>query len=115
MRFEQIRCVDIRPDPRSHGYQPHEVEPLAESVRLFGVLRPVLLRATADGYTIVHGERRWRAAQMIGLERIPAILVQGPMPDERVAPLQGLEGACVGRFSDAAAASTRYELEAIDD
>jgi ParB-like chromosome segregation protein Spo0J len=36
----------------------------------------VLLRASSDGYVIVHGERRWRAAQSLGLEAIPALIVQ---------------------------------------
>lgn len=115
MRFAQIRCADISPDPRSPGHQPQEVEALAESVRLFGVLRPVLLSATADGYTIVHGERRWRAAQMIGLESIPAILVQVSTCHEGIATLQGLAGACARGLSDPGAALARCELEAIDD
>lgn len=76
MRLSQIRCSEIRPDPRTDGYRPEAVEVLAESIRRFGVLRPVLLRETADGYVIVHGERRWRAATMLGLPTIPAFLVQ---------------------------------------
>jgi len=76
MRLERVRCTDISPDPRSGGYPPDEVEPLAANIREHGVLRPVLLRETAEGYVIVHGERRWRAATMAGLEAIPAWLVQ---------------------------------------
>jgi len=76
MRLEQVRCIDISPDPHSSGYRPHEVEPLAANIREHGVLRPVLLRPTAAGYVIVHGERRWQAARMAGLESIPAWLVQ---------------------------------------
>jgi len=76
MRLEQVRCIDISPDPQSSGYRPHEVEPLAANIREHGVLRPVLLRPTPQGYVIVHGERRWRAALMAGLEAIPAWLVQ---------------------------------------
>jgi ParB family chromosome partitioning protein len=76
MRLEQVRCIDISPDPHSSGYRPHEVEPLAANIREYGVLRPVLLRPTATGYVIVHGERRWRAALVAGLEVIPAYLVQ---------------------------------------
>lgn len=76
MRLEQVRCVDISPDPHSGGYRPQEVEPLAAEIREHGVLRPVLLRPTPKGYVIVHGERRWRAALMAGLEAIPAWLVQ---------------------------------------
>lgn len=76
MRLSQIRCSEIRPDPRTEGYRPQAVEVLADSIRRFGMLRPVLLRETDDGYVIVHGERRWRAAMMLGLETIPAFLVQ---------------------------------------
>jgi ParB family chromosome partitioning protein len=82
---KQVRCADIHPDPRSRGYLPQEVEPLAESVREHGVLRPLLLRVTAGGYVIVHGERRWRAAQMAGLPAIPAWLVQEFEPRDAVA------------------------------
>jgi ParB family chromosome partitioning protein len=85
MSLEQIRCADIRPDPRSVGYWPQEVEALAESIRRDGLLRPVLLRETGGGYVIVHGERRWRAAQLAGLESIPAWLVQDVLHDEAVA------------------------------
>jgi len=87
MHLEQIRCIDIRSDPRSAGYQPHEIEVLAESIRRHGVLRPVLLRETADGYMLVHGERRWRAAQMVGLDTVPAYLVQDFSHDHDVVVL----------------------------
>jgi ParB family transcriptional regulator, chromosome partitioning protein len=74
MHLEQIRCTDIRPDPgRLHASR--DFDALADSIRRHGVLRPVLLRATSDGYVIVHGEGRWRAAQMAGLETIPATIV----------------------------------------
>jgi ParB family chromosome partitioning protein len=72
MHLKQVRCSEIAPDPRSGGYRPHEVEPLAAEIREYGVLRPLLLRPTPQGYVIVHGERRWRAALMAGLEAIPA-------------------------------------------
>jgi ParB family chromosome partitioning protein len=82
MQLEQIRCTDIRPGPRSRGYGAPEVEALAESIRSHGVLRPVLLRAQGDGYQIVHGERRWRAARMAGLEAIPACLVRDVLEEQ---------------------------------
>jgi ParB family transcriptional regulator, chromosome partitioning protein len=101
MQLEQIRCADIRSDPRCAGYQPHEIEVLADSIRRHGVLRPVLLRETANGYVLVHGERRWRAAQTVGLDTIPAYLVQDFGPGEGVAVLT--------------ATRTSYEMAAIDD
>ena len=85
MHPKHVRCIDIRPDPASSGYHPHEVEPLAENIREHGVLRPVLLRETEQGYVIVHGERRWRAALMAGLEAIPAWLVQDVGQNDSVA------------------------------
>ncbi|HET8724070.1 MAG TPA: ParB/RepB/Spo0J family partition protein [Anaeromyxobacteraceae bacterium] len=47
---------------------------LAESIREHGVLEPVLVRRAGQGYAIVAGERRWRAAQRAGLREIPALL-----------------------------------------
>ena len=82
MQMTRIRCTDMRPDPRSRGYQHHEVEALAESIRRYGVLRPVLLRQTTGGYLIVHGERRWHAARLAGLAAIPAVLVTDLARDE---------------------------------
>ena len=76
MHLERIRCTDIRPDPSSARPNARDFDALAESIRRHGVLRPILLRAASDGYVIVHGERRWRAAQMAGLETIPATIVQ---------------------------------------
>jgi ParB family chromosome partitioning protein len=84
MTLERIRCTDISPDPRSGGSHPKAVEALSDSIRQHGVLRPVLLRPTSEGYVIVHGECRWRAAQMAGLEKIPAFLVQDITRDESV-------------------------------
>jgi len=47
---------------------------LAESIKARGVVQPIVVRRTDDGYEIVVGERRWRAAQMAGLSSIPAIV-----------------------------------------
>ena len=85
MVLRQISCTDIRSDGSSDREPTAGIEPLAESIRSVGVLRPVLLRrGEGGGYVIVHGERRWRAAQMAGLEKIPAYLVQSLARDEFV-------------------------------
>ncbi|MEM7218356.1 MAG: ParB/RepB/Spo0J family partition protein [Pseudomonadota bacterium] len=62
-------------------YQPRRVfeesalEDLAQSIRAQGLMQPIVLRARAEGgYEIVAGERRWRAAQIAGLTRIPALV-----------------------------------------
>lgn len=67
---------------RANPYQPRQrveqeaLESLAASIREHGVLQPVLVTETLDGYQLVAGERRVRAAQLAGLERIPAIVRQ---------------------------------------
>jgi ParB family chromosome partitioning protein len=53
-----------------------ELEALAASIREHGVLQPILVTETLDGYQLVAGERRFRASQMAGLERIPALIRQ---------------------------------------
>jgi ParB family chromosome partitioning protein len=70
-----VPCEQIKPDPHSPGYQPDEIEVLAESIRENGLLRPILVRKSEDGYVIVHGERRWRAVQALGHATIVAWLV----------------------------------------
>jgi ParB family chromosome partitioning protein len=53
-----------------------ELESLAESIRVHGVIQPVLVTASEDGYRLVAGERRVLAAEMAGLDHVPAIVRQ---------------------------------------
>lgn len=57
-----------------------EAEPmreLADSIREHGLLQPVLVKRVRDGYELIAGERRWRAARMAGLKQIPALVREG--------------------------------------
>src|SRR5207248_7239431 len=67
----QMIAVDqIRPS-RQQVRSRFEAEPLgelAESIRLHGVLQPLLVRPLSDGYELIAGERRWRAARPAGLQ-----------------------------------------------
>lgn len=76
-RFAEIPVSGITPNPR----QPRQVfdedamEELKVSIREVGFLQPIVVRESGPGtYEIVMGERRWRAAQALGLEVIPAIV-----------------------------------------
>ena len=67
---------EIAPDraqPRRHFDEAHILE-LAESIRAKGVLQPLLVRRHGNGYAIVAGERRWRAAQRAGLREVPCLV-----------------------------------------
>jgi ParB family chromosome partitioning protein len=72
----EIEVARIRRNPDQPRLQFDEaaLEELAQSIRERGVLQPILLRADGDGYMIVAGERRWRAAQRAQLHSIPAIV-----------------------------------------
>ena len=73
----QMIAVDqIRPS-RQQVRSRFDAEPLgelAESIRLHGVLQPILVRPLADGYELIAGERRWRAARLAGLQAVPAVV-----------------------------------------
>lgn len=74
----EVAVDRVRPNP----YQPRrhfdaaELATLTASVREHGILQPILVTETIDGYELVAGERRLRAAIAAGLERIPAIIRQ---------------------------------------
>lgn len=54
-----------------------ELESLAESIRVHGILQPLAVRAVGDGYyQIIAGERRWRAARLAGLSEVPVVVVE---------------------------------------
>lgn len=80
----QMIAVDqIRPS-RQQVRTRFDAEPLgelAESIRLHGVLQPLLVRKHADGYELIAGERRWRAARLAGLTSVPAV-VRGDAGDD---------------------------------
>ena len=75
--LEEIPIELIQPgryQPRSH-FDPAAISQLAESIRSRGLMQPIVLRALeADRYEIIAGERRWRAAQLVGMEKITAII-----------------------------------------
>ncbi len=58
-------------------FDSEKIAELAESIRTHGVIQPLILREiTKDKYIIVAGERRWRAAKMVGLKEVPAIIME---------------------------------------
>jgi ParB family chromosome partitioning protein len=73
-----IAIARIRPNPNQprRRFDDVEMATLAASIREHGVLQPVLVTETIDGYQLVTGERRLRAAKAAGLERIPAVIRQ---------------------------------------
>lgn len=73
---KQVPISQIRPNrfqPRTH-FDKSELSELIASVKRDGVLMPILIRPSGDGFELIAGERRWRAAQAAGLLEIPAVV-----------------------------------------
>jgi ParB family chromosome partitioning protein len=74
--YQELPVSTIRPNryqPREH-FGEEGLSALADSIREVGVLQPVLVRPADDGYELIAGERRWRAARRAGLQAIPALI-----------------------------------------
>ena len=74
--------------PRTH-FDEASLQSLAESIRSHGVVQPLLVRRREGGYELVAGERRWRAAKLAGLTRVPVIVKD--VPDESLLEIALIE------------------------
>ena len=87
-----LRITEIEPNreqPRKN-FSDEAITALAESIRDHGMLQPILVRPMEDGsYRIVAGERRWRAARMLGLDEVPVNIKE--MTDTEAAQLSLIE------------------------
>jgi len=76
--IDEIQLSEIKPNP----FQPRrifdedKINELAQSIKQHGVFQPIILKKVKQGYIIVSGERRFRAAQKVGLKSIPSIVRQ---------------------------------------
>jgi len=73
---QMLRLSQVDPNrsqPRKK-FEEESLEELADSIRRFGVLQPILVKKTGSRYEIIAGERRWRASRKAGLREIPAIV-----------------------------------------
>ncbi|RPI79372.1 MAG: ParB/RepB/Spo0J family partition protein [Desulfobacteraceae bacterium] len=88
--FFQCPIEEIEPNP----YQPRkifrdaEIEELVNSVREKGIITPLLVSKAEQGYRLIAGERRWRAAQKAGLKRVPVVV-------RETTPVESLELALI--------------------
>jgi len=73
---QTLSIHSIRPNPMQPRtvFQPERLEELAASIRVHGILQPLIVRQTELGYQIVAGERRWRAARLAEIAEVPVIV-----------------------------------------
>jgi ParB family chromosome partitioning protein len=74
LQLDLDRILPNREQPR-RGFDQESLEELASSIKREGILQPVIVRSVGDGqYQLIAGERRWRAAQIAGVLKIPALV-----------------------------------------
>jgi ParB family chromosome partitioning protein len=105
--FAELEPASITPNrvqPRQ-VFEEEAMEELVHSVREIGLLQPIVVRETSPGsYELIMGERRWRAAQQAGLDKIPAIIRQTDDSDMlRDALLENLHRSQLNPLEEAAA------------
>lgn len=103
---EELREIEIdliqpgEQQPRT-SFDEAKLQELAQSIRASGIIQPLLVRRRGGRFELVAGERRWRAAQLAGLSRVPAIVRE--IPDENLLELALIENI------------QRQELNAIEE
>ena len=76
-RMLPLHRVEPNPEQPRQDFDQEELEALAESIRQHGIIQPLTVRETGEGYyQIIAGERRWRAARMAELTEVPAIVIE---------------------------------------
>ena len=71
----EISLIDPNPNQPRREFDQEALHELANSIRELGIIQPITLRKVANRYQIIAGERRWRASQLAGLQKIPAYIV----------------------------------------
>ena len=85
-----IHKVEPNPNQPRRDFDPEELQSLADSIALHGVVQPLTVRELDGGYyQIIAGERRWRAARIVELREIPAVIIEAD--DRKVMELALIE------------------------
>ncbi|GBC78486.1 putative chromosome-partitioning protein ParB [bacterium HR08] len=84
-----VDLIDPSPYQPRTRYDEQRLRELADSIRTHGLVQPIIVRRRGLRYEIIAGERRWRAAQLAGLLKIPAVIRE--VPDEQVLELSLIE------------------------
>jgi len=88
-RYAELDIEMLKPNPLQprKKIDPNSLDELARSIRTSGILQPIVVVPQEDGYMIIVGERRWRAAQKAGLNKIPALIRDVPKDQQIEASL----------------------------
>ena len=105
LTFVQLRDVRPNPDqPRKH-FDDDKLRELSESIKAHGLLQPIVVRRVENGFELLAGERRFRAAQLADLDRLPALVRDVDDPLE-IALIENLQREDLSPLEEAEALAT---------
>ena len=84
-----IDLIDPNPLQPRRVFQSERLSELAQSIRTNGIIQPLVVRRSGDRFQLVAGERRWRAAKLAGIDRVPVVVQD--VPDERLLEITLIE------------------------
>jgi ParB family chromosome partitioning protein len=84
-----IDLIDPNPLQPRRVFLSERLSELAQSIRANGIIQPLVVRRTGDRYQLVAGERRWRAAKLAGIDRVPVVVQD--IPDDRLLEITLIE------------------------
>lgn len=87
--FISINLIKSNENQPRKAFDDEKIAELAESIKHHGIVQPIILKKDKDNYIIVAGERRWRAAKLLGLKEIPAIVME--LTDKQVIEIALIE------------------------
>lgn len=96
-----VELIEPNPEQPRSRFTEENLEELAQSIRVNGIIQPIVVRRRGGKYQIVAGERRWRAAQRAGIDKIPSIIKE--VSDDKLLELALIENI------------QRHELNAIEE
>ena len=117
-RDSEIAVADIDPNPDQprRVFEPGALDALADSIRVHGVLQPIVVRRAGDRYELVVGERRWRASKQAGLRTIPAVVLDiDPRDRLEVALVENVQRRDLNPIELAVAFRTRADTGATQE
>jgi ParB family transcriptional regulator, chromosome partitioning protein len=87
--FIPIDALDANPLQPRRVFEAERLSELAQSIRANGIVQPIVVRKVGDRYQLVAGERRWRAAKIAGLDKVPVVVRD--IPDDRLLEITLIE------------------------
>lgn len=87
--FISINLIKSNENQPRKAFDDEKIAELAESIKHHGIVQPIILRKDKDNYIIVAGERRWRAAKLLALKEVPAVVMD--LTDKQVLEISLIE------------------------